>query len=496
MASTNTNWTNIQMSGYAEERFGISAELNNNGKIHFVINVTNSWGQTGDVNRWSVQLCEINIGGVKRSTTVNWRDYYVGNDIYSGDVDLSDCTITNGYVSISFRGRFYYTNYNPENAEAGYVTGSTSVAAIIPTVNTPTYTIRSGGYNSIVVADRTTIRVNITGATSSGTITGYELYDGNTLVGNTANTDLVLSSGSHNYKARVKNSYNVWSDYSSLLTVTAQVYTPAVINSTTSQRWSSGSSSGHAQDDGTYARLSLTFTPAKIGNTNLTTTWKAQVSSFTSSNQTTSGAAVFSGSVLGDGTYQVKYSIWDSFISTPIERTDIISMAGRGALDLYFDNGVHGIGFGTAGEAGKANFKFTPYFECNNVMTSLVDVVYPVGSIYMSVNNVNPSSLFPNTTWVQITDTFLYCGSDTAPSSGGIDYRPGNSGGDKNSVAKHIHSIMTGWGGYDGPTGNDGIKYTSQVSDRGWRTMFSETVGVDDGNMPPWLAVYVWKRTV
>jgi hypothetical protein len=123
------------------------------------------------------------------------------------------------------------------------------------------------------------------------------------------------------------------------------------------------------------------------------------VGSYTSPNQTRSGAAVCTpGAILGDGTYQVKYSVWDAYISSPtIDRNDVISMAGRGAIDFYYNNGVHGIGFGMAGEAGKANFKFTPYFECNDGMHSLVDIVYPIGSIYMSVNNVNPSSLFPNT---------------------------------------------------------------------------------------------------
>ena len=42
----------------------------------------------------------------------------------------------------------------------------------------------------------------------------------------------------------------------------------------------------------------------------------------------------------------------------------------------------------------------------------LIDAIYPVGSIYMSVNNVNPSVLFGGT-WEQIKDTFLLSAGDT-----------------------------------------------------------------------------------
>ena len=39
--------------------------------------------------------------------------------------------------------------------------------------------------------------------------------------------------------------------------------------------------------------------------------------------------------------------------------------------------------------------------------SSLGSIVYPVGSIYMSVNDVDPSFLFSGTVWEKIEDTFL-----------------------------------------------------------------------------------------
>ena len=70
--------------------------------------------------------------------------------------------------------------------------------------------------------------------------------------------------------------------------------------------------------------------------------------------------------------------------------------------------------------------------------TNIVDMIYPVGSIYMSVNNVSPSTLFGGT-WVQIQDKFLL--------ASGPNYTNGNTGGsdthrlNANELPAHTHVI-------------------------------------------------------
>ena len=70
--------------------------------------------------------------------------------------------------------------------------------------------------------------------------------------------------------------------------------------------------------------------------------------------------------------------------------------------------------------------------------TEIVDMIYPVGSIYMSVNNVSPSTLFGGT-WVQIQDKFLL--------ASGQNYTNGNTGGsdthrlNANELPAHTHVI-------------------------------------------------------
>lgn len=51
---------------------------------------------------------------------------------------------------------------------------------------------------------------------------------------------------------------------------------------------------------------------------------------------------------------------------------------------------------------------------------AIIDIIYPVGSIYMSVNSVSPQILFGGS-WEQIEDTFLLAAGST--------YTAGNTGG-------------------------------------------------------------------
>lgn len=70
---------------------------------------------------------------------------------------------------------------------------------------------------------------------------------------------------------------------------------------------------------------------------------------------------------------------------------------------------------------------------------SIFDLVYPVGSIYMSVNNINPGTLFGGT-WVQIEDKFLL--------SAGNTYTAGDIGGsashtlDTSELPIHDHDYV------------------------------------------------------
>ena len=126
---------------------------------------------------------------------------------------------------------------------------------------------------------------------------------------------------------------------------------------------------------------------------------------------------------------------------------------------------------------------------------NVAQLVYPVGAIYMSTVATNPKTLFGFGTWEQIKDTFLLAAGST--------YTGGSTGGEATvtlttkQIPAHNHSIFypnAGAGNNYAPIG-----YPNVGSKSTYWAVGSYTGDVGGGeahnNMPPYLAVYVWKRT-
>ena len=129
---------------------------------------------------------------------------------------------------------------------------------------------------------------------------------------------------------------------------------------------------------------------------------------------------------------------------------------------------------------------------------TIVDIIYPVGSIYLSVNSTDPSTIFGGT-WEQIKDQFLLSAGDT--------YTAGATGGEAthtltiNEMPSHSHNVTwqdncPPWvqaGGYGQvtptATGN------ANKINLGGLSINGTGGGQAHNNMPPYLVVYVWKRT-
>lgn len=128
--------------------------------------------------------------------------------------------------------------------------------------------------------------------------------------------------------------------------------------------------------------------------------------------------------------------------------------------------------------------------------SDLLNLIYPVGSIYISVNSTNPANLFGGT-WQQIKDRFLLaCGST---------YNAGATGGEAkhtltiNEMPSHRHQLTENGEGpslYPNWGTKSGWGVSSQHIDGNGGIVNSALTGGGQAhnNMPPYLAVYIWKR--
>lgn len=154
--------------------------------------------------------------------------------------------------------------------------------------------------------------------------------------------------------------------------------------------------------------------------------------------------------------------------------------------------------------------------------------IYPVGAIYISASDTNPGTLFGGT-WEQIKGRFLvavgaleenndaYFGTVKA---GDVNCSAGAKGGEVwhtlsiNQMPSHAHNVSVRVKGYDGwasyTSKNYGVMFNMSSDATGYHSpnysahSASVTADADTGanggsqphnNMPPYLAVYMWKRT-
>lgn len=151
------------------------------------------------------------------------------------------------------------------------------------------------------------------------------------------------------------------------------------------------------------------------------------------------------------------------------------------------------------------------WIDTDDDASRIVDLVYPIGSIYMSVNSSSPALLFGGT-WERIQDVFLLAAGST--------YAGGDTGGSE----KHTHEYGIQYGTYYYRTifegdanagvvnydaagnktisaktvqGSSSSTYPNESSSASGTFNHERSVGNTSytSNMPPYLAVYVWKRT-
>ena len=182
-----------------------------------------------------------------------------------------------------------------------------------------------------------------------------------------------------------------------------------------------------------------------------------------------------------------------------------IGVLGSGGVPVYSENfppNDTGLLFIANSTNTKISFGSKQWYHS----VSFIDMIYPIGSIYMSMNSINPS-LFIGGEWEAIEDCFLF-GTGTKHSYSGA------TGGsetvtltaNQSGVPAHSHKYQDYNTTYTLKTTNrkpgtsTAVAYGTSLTAGGGateRTSSNNTAANASQaheNMPPYLTVYMWKR--
>lgn len=386
----------------------------------------------------------------------------------------------------------------------------------------------------IYVQTKSKAKLTINGAVGSygSTISSYSITGGGyTSTASSFTTGFLNSSGTVTFTATVTDSRGRVSA-AATVSISVVAYSPPSFSSYISQRCLSN---GTVNDDGTYIRGQVSYSYASCSSKNSVTraTYykKASESAWTNAGVSFSSATAFTfggGKISTETSYDVKYTITDAFTSISIQ--DIVSTA---AVVMDFKQGGKGVAVGKVSERDKT-FEVSEDWDVRvygkllkDYIQSLTSSIYPVGSIYMSVKNTNPSTYFGGT-WVAWGTGRVPVGVNTSDTNFNTVEKTGGASTVTLSLSQipshshakgtlaaanngaHTHDLQNqkaAWGTnsgnrvlVDANTGYTALTYKSTTSAGSHgHTITGSTAAAGSGgshnNLQPYITCYMWKRT-
>jgi hypothetical protein len=349
------------------------------------------------------------------------------------------------------------------------------------------------------VQNKSTLKVVITATGVQGsTIKSYSTEIlGKTYIGDTFTSNVLTVSGSIYVNVTVTDSRGRTNTSTEIVEVLT--YKDPKITAFTVARCDSD---GTLNDDGEYVTVSIAFDIASIDDKNdksYTVAYKVKDDAdFT----TLIGGSVYSLNTTyipsvtftGDNSYDFILTVTDYF--KPVSHIGEIPTAFT--LVDYHSSGT-GMGIGKVAEKSNTLEIALDVEFIGKVRGTIFDAIYPVGSIYLAFNHINPANLFGGT-WERIENAFLWASaaSDTI----------GVTGGEKthtltvNEMPTHKHQVAA----YKSTDGNgapvdaySALAGSSTGSDTTskYYTNGTQSVGGSQphNNMPPYIQVSAWRRT-
>lgn len=491
----------------------------------------------------------IKISGTSASSNFSHKVYVTWNG-----TKIQIGTIASGTTSPSFS----YTiptdwEKNIPDSTSGIATftletisGSTSVgsksvnatikvrSSIVPTIGT----VGISDTNSICagigqyVQNQSKLKFTIaTSGNQGSTITSVSTkFNNQTYTGSTFTTQAIQSSGSIGYTITVTDSRGRSATKSGSVNVVA--YYPPSLTNVSAKR----ANSGYTVDEssGTYALLHFKVGFTSLSNKNVTSFYIQYRTSGTSSwtkinswannytlNQDYKAGNLFTSTT---STYEIAFGVKDSFMSdyswqiVTVTPTYTLINFGKDGKSLTFfgqdgnsantltingDLAINSVKENTSSDKLLvANGSTVMYRDWNKLVNSIKSAMYPVGSVYITYNNVNPGT-FLGGTWEQFGQGRTLVGEGTGnDGSTSMSFTANSTGGEYkhkitiDEMPSHDHKLYAR-GGSTKQT-NSPFAENKPITQGSNAYGFNvSTTGGDasHNNIQPYITVHFWKRT-
>ena len=397
-----------------------------------------------------------------------------GNDYYTG-IERT-MSIINANPTLDSKS---YQDINPDT-----LTITSDNQVIIQNLSSLEITL--GNMYALKGASLTSVSININGNVITESLSGY------IVAGKVINYNQVDVSSNEDAIITLKDTRNNTTSYTLPITIWEYYNPSAIINCSRDSNYYTQSTinvdADYAYLDG-HNTIAIQFRNRKNGEQN----WGNWISLSDSTDYTFNA----------DNQYA-----WD----IQVKVTDILNASHTYTIAKALDVGIPIVFYDTDRRSVGINCLPTHNDSLEIRGKQIIDFIYPIDSIYMSVNSTNPQLLFGGT-WEQIKDTFLLSAGDT--------YTAGTTGGEAahtltaDEIAPHYHTGTTDGGGghshtmpstYTAYLNGSGGTFTGGSGDpyganTGYENNHTHTFttnstggGQAHNNMPPYLVVYVWKR--
>lgn len=418
-------------------------------------------------------------------------------------------------------------------------------SGIVPTIGNPTIedTNSISKVMGLYVQSQSCIKFTIpTSGNQGSTITSVSTkFNNQTYSGSTFTTQAIQNSGTLTYTITVTDSRGRTATKSGSVTVTA--YSPPSLTNVSAKR----ANSSYAVDEssGTYALLHFKVEFTSLSNKNVTSFYiqyrASGATSWTKINSWANNYTLEQDYKAGNlftsttTTYEIAFGVKDKFMSdyswqivTVTPTYTLINFGKDGkSLTFFGQDGNNANRLTVKGDLVSNKYKFSSvientssthvlvengneiqYRDWNKLVNSIKSAMYPVGSVYITYNNVNPGT-FLGGTWERFGQGRTLVGEGTGnDGSTSMSFTSNSTDGKYKNT--HYHVTSFGWdmnafyaGKPDGAKNND-YNRTSVipngyiVSANSSATSQSRLNWTDDrtiSNVQPYIVVYFWRRT-